>query len=53
MATDREVNISEMFNRILAFNGVHSAEYSGIALAVSKFGEVQRSEEHTSELPSH
>lgn len=40
MASDRARNVAEMFERVLAFNGVHSAEYSGIAEAATRFAQI-------------
>lgn len=38
---DRSRNVYEMFNRILAFNGVNATDYAAIATAAAKFTEVQ------------
>lgn len=45
MATDREQNIYDMFERTLVFNTENSGDYSGIAAAATNFAVVQASKD--------
>ncbi|MFL6373819.1 MAG: hypothetical protein ACJ73D_04045 [Pyrinomonadaceae bacterium] len=41
MATDRERNVKDTFDAVLAFNGEHSAEYAAIAEAATQANRIQ------------